>query len=81
MGERKTDTLRNKFKQKLFFHSFMIFFLAIMHMIMKEHIYKEIIFKKKKKVFGHVPPSFSITEAGLLGNFKNEIESGPLEFK
>ena len=75
MGARKIETIRNKFKQKQFFHSFIIFFLAIMHMILKEHIYKE------KILFGHVPTSFSITEASLLGIFANEIESGPLEFK
>ena len=51
-----------------------------MHIILKEHIYKE---KNnwKKIVFGHVPASFLITEASLLSIFANEIESGPLEFK
>ena len=48
-------------------------------MILKEHIYKE---KKEKNIlFGHVPLSFSIKEASLMGIFVNEIESGPLEFK
>ena len=48
--------------------------------MLKEHIYKEKIWEKKL-LFGHVPLSFSITEASLLGIFANEIESGPLEFK
>ena len=29
VGARKRDTLRNKVKQKLFFHSFIIFFLQL----------------------------------------------------
>ena len=80
MGARKRDTLSNKLKQKQVFHNRIIFFLAVMHGILKEHIYKEkIIFKKN--CIGHFPPSFSITEASLLGIFANKIESGPLEFK
>ena len=56
VGERKTYTQRNKLKQKDFFHSFItfFFFLAIIRKILKEHIYKEKMYKNI--VFGHVPP-------------------------
>ena len=46
VGARKIDTLRNKLKQKLLFLSFIVF-LAVIYIILKEHIYKEKIFLKK----------------------------------
>ena len=41
VGARKRDTLRNKVKQKQFFHSFIICFFTFIHIMLNEHIYKE----------------------------------------